>query len=136
VAGEYEILEHTADIGILVRGGTLEELFDHATMGLADIAGVWQPNSGDPVDISVEAADLGALLVDWLSEVLFLQDSRGAGIASVRVDRVGDGQAVGSVGLAPLVDPEEGVQVKAITYHQLSVQSSEEGWAARVFFDI
>jgi len=134
---DYEILEHTADIGVFARGRSLAEVFEHATRALAEIAGIWDPGSGEKVTIEVEAADAGALLVDWLSEVLYLEDERRAAIRGVGMDRVDAGRASGSVTLAPLSsDFAEGVQIKAVTYHQLLVEEGPSGWTARVFFDI
>jgi SHS2 domain-containing protein len=136
VAG-YEILEHTADIGVLARGESLAEVFEHATRALAEIAGIWQPGSGEKVRIDVEAGDPGALLVDWLSEVLYLQDGRRAAIRGVEMGAVEAGRASGSIALGPLgSDSVEGVQIKAVTYHQLQVEKGPSGWTARVFFDI
>jgi Archease protein family (MTH1598/TM1083) len=48
VAG-FELLEHTADVGIRARGATLEEAFEQATLGLAEILGALAPGgSGGP----------------------------------------------------------------------------------------
>lgn len=136
--GEYRILEHTADVGIYAIGETLEELFRQATLGLLAITGTWKPaNRGEVVQIEVSAHDLGAVLVDWLSEVLYLQDTRDALIADVTVIEVGPTRANGRVGvLIRGNDQVEGTPVKAITYHQLQVERTEEGWEAQVFFDI
>ena len=35
----FELLEHTADVGIRARGATLEEAFEQATLGLAVVLG-------------------------------------------------------------------------------------------------
>ena len=134
---DYEILEHTADIGVLARGKSLAKVFEYVTRALAEIAGIWEPGSGEKVTIEVEAEDLGALLVDWLSEVLYLEDGRRAAIRGVEIDRVDPGRASGSIALGPLSsDSVEGVQIKAVTYHQLLVEEGPSGWTARVFFDI
>ena len=135
--GNYEILDHTADIGVLARGESLADVFECTTRALADIAGIWRPGPGETVRIEVESRDAGALLVDWLSEVLYLQDGRSAAIAGIEMERVEPGVASGTVTLAPLgPDPVEGVQIKAVTYHQLVVEREPGGWSARVFFDI
>ncbi|HZA83854.1 MAG TPA: archease, partial [Actinomycetes bacterium] len=47
-----------------------------------------RPGPGRPVTLEVSAADLGGLLVDWLNEVLWLQEVRQAAVAGVRVERV------------------------------------------------
>ena len=93
----FELLEHTADIGIRARGATLEEAFEQAALGLAEVQGSLAPGPGDPVPVEVSAADPGGLLVDWLNEVLWLTETRQAALAGVRVGRVGDGTARGSV---------------------------------------
>jgi SHS2 domain-containing protein len=134
---DYEILEHTADIGVRAYGETLAEVFECTTRALAEIAGIWHPGSGEEVMIEVESEDLGSLLVDWLSEVLYLEDERSAAIAGIEMTRVEHGHVSGAVTLRPLdSDPVEGVQIKAVTYHQLLVERAPGGWTARVFFDI
>lgn len=135
--GGYEILEHTADIGLRVRGDSLEELFLEASRGLAEIIGVWKPQEGEEKEILIEAEDLGALLVDWLSEILYLHDARNATIGAVRIERIDHHNVEGSVTLVPMKEPpDEGIQVKAITYHQLKVERSEEGWIGEIYLDV
>lgn len=133
----YEILEHTADIGLLARGRTPEEVFAEATVGMLEIAGAWHPGSGETVGIAVEGPDLAAMLVDWLSEVLYVQDARNLSIGGVDIETVSPHSAKGSVTARPFAeDASEGVQIKAVTYHQLSVEQASGGWMARVFFDV
>ena len=135
--GDFEVLEHTADVGLLARGATLEEAFAAATRGMAEIAGAWRPGGGDEVPVSVEATDLDAVLVEWLSDVLYLYDARNATVGDVELDEVTPGAARGRVVLAPFTgDPSEGVQIKAVTFHQLAVEVTDDGCSARVFFDI
>lgn len=132
----YEILEHTADVGVRSWGPTLEEAFRQATLGLLDIVGVWQPGGGNREMIAVEGRDLGALLVDWLGEVLYLQDVRDVVLTAVCVEKVAGGRASGWVELAKRPVEIEGTAVKAITYHQLDVSRSDDGWTTTVFVDI
>ncbi len=132
----YEILEHTADVGVRSWARTLEEAFRQSTLGLLDIVGVWRPGNGNKETIAVEGRDLGALLVDWLGEVLYLQDVRDVVITAVCVEEVADGRASGWVELAERPVEIEGTAVKAITYHQLDVSRSGDGWSTKVFVDI
>ena len=132
----FEILEHTADVGVRSWGLSIEETFRQATLGLLDIVGAWAPGKGSAEVIEVEARDLGGLLVDWLGEVLYLQEVRDVVVSAVNVDSVADGRARGSVELAQRPKEIEGTAVKAITYHQLSVEPQDSGWVATVFFDI
>jgi SHS2 domain-containing protein len=139
-AGRFELLEHTADIGIRARGASLEEVFEHATEGLAEVLGAWRPPEGSPgeeVPLEVSAGDPGGLLVDWLNEVLWLREVREAVVAGVRVERVGEGAAAGSVVLAGGGPAPDGTFVKAVTYHRLRVEPDPDGgWLAEVYLDV
>jgi SHS2 domain-containing protein len=136
----FEIIEHTADVGIRALGGTLEEVFEQTTLGLADIIGAWRPSATDndePLRIQVEARDLGGLLVDWLEEVLFLQDSRDAVLRAVAIESVAETVAVGTVRLGPRGDEVlAGTAVKAITFHRLRVEPRDDGWITEVYVDV
>jgi SHS2 domain-containing protein len=151
----FELLEHTADVGIRARGASLEEAFEHATEGLAEVLGAWRPTgttgSGEPggsggppewspgetVAVEVSAADPGGLLVDWLNEVLWLREVRQAVVAGVDVERVGDGAAAGSVVLAGGGPAPDGTFVKAVTYHRLRVEPDPAGgWLVEVYLDV
>jgi SHS2 domain-containing protein len=160
VAG-FELLEHTADVGIRARGATLEEAFEQATLGLAEVLGAlmpggsggppgWSPGEsggpGEAVAVEVSAPDPGGLLVDWLNEVLWLREVRQAWLAGVQVDRAGDGAAAGSVTLSSegpasedgSRDPApDGTFVKAVTYHRLRVEPDPSGgWLIEVYLDV
>lgn len=132
----YEVLEHTADVGIRARADTLEGLFREATLGLLGITGATAQGVGEAVPIEVSARDLGGALVEWLDEVLYLQDARDAVITDVELEAVDEGVARGTVGVAPRATTLEGTAVKAVTYHQLRVEREEDGWVAEVYFDV
>jgi SHS2 domain-containing protein len=133
----YELLEHTADVGVRARGATLEEVFEQATLGLAEVLGALRPGPGEAVAVEVTAGDPGALLVDWLNEVLWLHETRGhAAIAAVRVERAGGGRAAGGVTFSSTDPPADGTFVKAVTYHRLRVGRDAGGWLAEVYLDV
>lgn len=134
---EFEILEHTADVGVRARGGSEQEVFEQATIGLLHITGATGSGAGDRIEITVEAPDRAAVLADWLEEVLYLQDARDVVVTGLRVERVDETHAAGWVEIASREEELEGTAVKAITYHQLSVSRQPDGtWEAVVFFDI
>jgi SHS2 domain-containing protein len=135
----FEILEHTADIGFLARGRTLEELFGSAAEALASIA--LEPDGIGPRETyAIEAAgeDLEALLVNWLSEALWLIDGRRLALGGFRVGEMTRSQVRGEA-LGEPFDPARHrakLVVKGVTWHQLEVARDAEGWHARVFLDI
>ena len=137
----FEILEHTADVGIKAEAVDLPGVFEQATLGLLDIIGTWAPDSaggGEKVEIAVEAGDAGALLVDWMGEVLYVHDSRDAVVTSLEMSEVSSERAVGRIWIAPRDEEayEGGTQVKAITYHRLAVEETPDGWVATVYVDV
>jgi protein archease len=148
VGAGFELLEHTADIGILARGATLAEAFEQATWGLAEVQGAPAPGPEavapgpmagpeEAVAVRVSASDAGGLLVDWLNEVLWLREVRDAVVAGVRVERVGEGTASGAVVLAAGGAAVDGTFVKAVTYHRLRVEPDPGGgWVAEVYLDV
>jgi protein archease len=132
----FELLEHTADVGVRARGPSLEAVFEQATLGLAEVLGAWRPGPGVPAEVAVGPADLGGVLVDWLQEVLWLHESCHAALAGVRVDRAGEDGAAGRLTLAAPAGPFGGTPVKAVTYHQLRVARDGPGWLAEVYLDV
>jgi SHS2 domain-containing protein len=137
VEARFELLEHTADVGIRARGATLEEAFEQATLGLAEVQGALAPGPGEAAAVEVSAADPGGLLVDWLNEVLWLAETRQAALAGVRVERVGGGAARGSVVLSSGGPAPDGTFVKAVTYHRLRVEPDPGGgWLVEVYLDV
>jgi SHS2 domain-containing protein len=132
--GAFELLEHTADIGIRATGASLEEVFEQATAGLAEVLGAWRPGPGEPEALAVAGDDPGGLLVDWLNEILWLLEVRQAAVAGVRVRRVGGGRASGELALTG--GPPDGTTVKAATFHQLLVEPADGGWVAEVYLDV
>lgn len=135
----YEVFEHTADLGLRVRASSLDQLFTDAAKGLLSMF-VANPESVRSVriqQVELTADSLDLLLVDWLSEILFLFDVEGMLLSrfSVRVRQQHlvaecSGEAVD--GRRHELDHE----VKAITYHNLILEQAESGWRAEVIVDI
>src|SRR5687767_2854151 len=119
--GSFEIVEHTADVGIVARAATLAELFEQAARGLADISGTWTPGAPEKrVQIDLDAPDLPALMVDWLDELMYLQETNDAHYASVDVTDVSEKHLEALIGLNP-GEEWSGTAVKAATFHKLVV---------------
>jgi SHS2 domain-containing protein len=81
LAAGYQLLEHTADVGLRAWGPTPPEAFPQAAWGLLPImlgtATEEHDRSGEVtnVDIAVAGADWPELLVNWLAELLFLSQA-------------------------------------------------------------
>jgi SHS2 domain-containing protein len=135
----FRVLDHTADIGVAVSGRDLKALFENAGRAffhlLTDLRKV-KPRVERRVEIGAES--LERMMVDWLSELLYLHDVEGLLFKTFRVETVGKN------GLKARVTGElfqEGVhviktEIKAVTYHQIRVARAEGGWRARIIFDL
>jgi SHS2 domain-containing protein len=134
----YQVIDHTADTGIIAYGVTPNELFENAGWGMFDlmfdIAGL------DPVrDVPVMAAgdSLDQLLVGWLSELLYHSEVLDLAFCYFTVDRLEEGGVQGSAGGIPVTALElRGPPIKAVTYHDLAIVENPDTWWARVIFDV
>ena len=74
---KYELIDHTADVGMKAYGKTLAEAFENAAQGMFDIiTDNSEIESMGQYDIQLEAPNIEQLLVDWLSELLFLNSAQ------------------------------------------------------------
>ena len=139
MAAGFEFLEHTADIGIKAWGPSVGEAFEQAANALVELMGTRTRPSrkGSTRLVSIHAPDLGALLVRFLDEVVFLSEADRIGIVSVHVVNASSTSLEADVALAPIDEQAHGLGVKAATYHQLTVETRSDGCVeARVFLDI
>lgn len=138
----YETFDHTGDIGIRVSADTCDELFATAAGAFTDT--VTEPDrvgESQMSTISMAAADLDLLFVDWLSELLYRFETSGwlTRRAEVAIDRGPDGCRLHARLYGETLDPARHpikVLVKAVTYHTLRVEQGATGWAGSVVFDI
>ena len=136
----YEIVEHTADIGIRASGGTLEELFCRMAEGMFSlIAPPEQVRPTRSIPIRAEAADRERLLVAWLRELLYRFDTEHFLGRQFQIQRL-EPTRLEATAAGETLDPARHAQdkeVKAVTYCDLSVRQMPDGaWTAQVIFDI
>lgn len=136
---QYRILEHPADLGIEAWGKNVGEAFEHAVLAL--ISTLVDPVSIDPREtksLLLSANDYEGILVRLLSEVLYLYDGERfltcrAEIRSLTPTTL-EGQLAGETFDELKHTPK--LDVKAITYHQISVREHSGGARVVVFLDI
>jgi len=132
-------IEHTADIGIEVEACSLEDLFAGAATGMFSL--IVDPATvlpGAPREVALEAGDLEELLFKWLNELLYLLGAEGLLVSRIRVHRVEGLRIEASVWGEP-ADPTRHQaleEIKAATYHDMRVEHREDGWFARIIFDV
>jgi SHS2 domain-containing protein len=131
----FREVEHTADRAFTVRGGDLAELFALAAHALCAIQG--QPTDTRETvsrEVEVSGVDRETLLVNWLNEVLYLQDVHKECYSRFAV------AAVSETSLRAFVHGEANASsrrtIKAVTFHGLRIERLADGWEATIVVDV
>jgi SHS2 domain-containing protein len=135
----YETFEHTADLGLRVRAADLNTLFAEAGRGFFSIV-VEDLDAVRPVQhraFEIAGTSRDYLLFDWLNELLFVFETDRLALAEFEV-RVTEFGLTATARGEPLDLARHRVarEIKAITYHQLKVEKTSDGWLAEVIVDI
>jgi len=135
----FRILEHTADIGFEAFGATRKEVFANAGCALmhlmVDLEAI-APR--DKLSLRAEASDMPNLLVNWLSEILYMFDGEGWLFRDFEFDEFTE-HSLAAMARGEKFDRRRHqvkLLVKAVTYHQLDLREAAEGWRAQVYVDI
>jgi SHS2 domain-containing protein len=131
----FEDVEHTADVAIRVRGRDLAELFANAAYGMAhqitDVGDI-ELTTERPVDL--EADDVEMLMVDWLSELLYVGEQEDVVFVAFDMERVTH-HALKAVARGGPIIKHHG-HIKAVTFSELDVKDTDEGYETVVVFDV
>jgi SHS2 domain-containing protein len=135
----YEILEHTADIGIRVKATDLAGLFKNAGLAICAISAEKQAiidQEKYKIIVRQKASNVEELFVNWLNELLSLSAVEALIFEDIQINQVGDNfieaVAIGS----DIKNYKVNTEIKAATYHQLKVEKTTFGWQAEVIFDV
>ena len=136
----YEYLEHTADMGLLVSGGSLSELLTHAAQGLFEtIAVVETVDETASIEIHLTAESVEELFVGWLDELIFRHETEEMFFKRAIVQGCSETEIFATVYGEPSNFDKHEVytEIKSVTYHQLEVvQKGDGSWFAQVIFDL
>lgn len=138
----YRFIEHTADIGVEIEATSFENLLSEALLALTDsLTEVGRVKLELDLAFDLVAPSREDLLVEWLSELVYLFETRSVLLrqADLEVEAEGSSWRLRGTVRGEHYDPDRHeikTLIKAVTYHQLRVRSSNTGWSARVIFDI
>lgn len=134
-----EFFEHTADAGFRITSPDREGLFQEAGRALFQLI-VQNLDEVQPLQkrhLCVKGSADDYLLFDWLDELLYLHATQSLVFCQFEVTLTPHGLSADVSG--ELLDASRhrlAHEVKAITYHELSVVSTADGWQASVIVDI
>lgn len=127
-------IDHTAELELRVDAPTEHEVFVEAMRALAELLGEPDPGGdGEVVAIEVTAPDRGALLAAWLEELVFRSETERVVAEAVEELELGRETVRARVRMRP-ARPRH--LVKAVTYHRLGFERSEDGYRATVVLDV
>ncbi len=139
--GTLETFDHTADVGMIVRGDDLADLFRTAAEGVFDyiVANRDEVKRVDSESVSLTADSPAALLVAWLNELIFRVETRHRLYSRYDVGVAPDGLSLQATIAGERIDSTRHIldhEVKAVTHHGLALERDGDGWRAELILDI
>ncbi|MEM0243523.1 MAG: archease [Candidatus Aenigmatarchaeota archaeon] len=137
---KYEILDDiTADIGFIVYGKSLNELFENAAIAMFEVMiDINSVEKSIEKIIEIESDSLESLMYKWLNELLYFVDSENLAFSEFKVDLNEEKLSLKAKCKGEKIDRNKhkiGTLVKACTYHQLKIWK-ENVWKAKIILDI
>ena len=139
--GTIETFDHTADVGLRIRGDDLDDLFRTAAEGVIDYIVV----NRDAVrvetreSLSLHAESTLDLLVAWLNELIFRTETQLRLYSHFDVHIDADGLGLHAEIGGESIDADRHIldhEVKAVTHHGMSLTPEGRGWLAELILDI
>ena len=132
---KYKVIDHPSDIGIEAFGKDKKELFINSAYGMMDM--MFDLNSISKersFNVKVSSDNVESLLISWLSELLYLCDSKHVALVNFNLSKLSDteleakvyGDKIGKVKRF----------IKAATYNQLEIKKEKGRWRSRIIFDV
>jgi SHS2 domain-containing protein len=131
----FDEIEHTADWAFRARGRDMKELFQHAAEAMFALQGqAVEPAVGKTRDLQVEGFDRETLLVNWLNELLYLQETTGESYTGFEIVEMSDARLRAKLQIG--AQDKNRRLIKAVTFHNLKLQRAADGWEVTVVVDV
>jgi SHS2 domain-containing protein len=135
----FEIIDHTADVGIIAYGADVEELFSNAALALFSL--ITEPERIEEklhLDLEVNSEGRDSLLVEWLNELIYLFDVKHILFNRFEIESLTHND-LNATCYGENFDPMRHkikIGVKAATYHMLKLEKHGDGYKSQIIFDI
>jgi SHS2 domain-containing protein len=135
----FEVIDHTADIGIVAYGADIKQVFANAALGLfnlmADLDG-FKEDVQRGLELSAE--DVEILLVEWLNELIYIFDVEHIIFKRFEIEELTSTQIKARC-FGEKIKPGKHKlkrEIKAATYHMLRISKEDGSYKVQVIFDI
>jgi len=136
---KIRFIDHTGDIGVVIFGKSLPELFQHAAESFFFI--VTEPKTIHEVEsrsFSLDAPGLEELLVSWLNEFLYLFETQGLLFRRFEIKNLSKEHLEATAWGEKYVEGKHPIKriIKAVTFHQLMIAEKNGRWQTQIIFDL
>ncbi len=135
----YKVFDHTADLGVELSAATLEELYATAAFALFDLlTNLSRVRAGTAREIVVTGEDPADLLVNFLREILYMWNGERFLIKTCSIREATPRRLKALLRCETFDAGRHRIkqEIKAVTYHRVSVCETEKGFIAKVIFDV
>lgn len=126
---------HTADWELEVWAPDLPALLEQATRGMYALSGMQlAPGHPQPYSVTLHGTDAESLLVQFLTELLWVEQERNLGFDDFHITVGVDFSLHADLRGRSIARLDK--EIKAVTYHNLAVQHTLEGLRVNIVFDV
>lgn len=131
-------IDHTADVGLQVEAGSLEELFTASAYAMFEvIADLDNVRNQLAIRVHLQAQDVESLFVKWLSELNYRHITEEMLFCQFKIRELDETHISASAWGEPIrAEHIIHTEIKAITYHHLKIEQRGTNWYAQFIFDM
>ena len=134
-----EYLEHTADIGIVVYGRGIKELYENAAYGMFSlITNLEHIKEEEEIKIDTEGVDKESLLVNWLNDLLYEFAAVRVIFKKFKINEMTETNLTATC-KGEKIKPEIhkfNLEIKSATYNMLTIEKKNDIYKATIVFDV
>jgi len=139
VEKHFEVIDHTADIGIVAYGADIKQVFANAALGLFNLmADLGDFKEDVQRDVELSAEDIEILLVEWLNELIYIFDVEHIIFKRFEIEELASTKIKARC-FGEKMKPRKHKlkrEIKAATYHMLRISKDDGSYKVQVIFDI
>jgi SHS2 domain-containing protein len=135
----FEVIDHTADIGIVAYGADIKQVFANAALGLFNLmADLDDFEEGMQRDLELSAEDVEVLLIEWLNELIYIFDVEHIIFKKFEIEKLTSTEITARCFGEKMKPGQHKLkrEIKAATYHMLRISKEDGTYKVQVIFDI